>query len=419
MGAAVAPGLTHPTVPVFAARGGGGVIVDVDGNSLIDLASGIAVTTVGISHPDVVAAVQAQVAALTHTCFMVTPYESYVALAERLAAKHPAAASGEAVRAAFFNSGAEAVENAVKIARAATGRDAVVAFDHAFHGRTNLTMAMTAKAKPYKSGFGPFASEVYRLPGSYPYRDHLTGPEAAERWIKLVESQIGGANLAAAVLEPIQGEGGFIVPAPGFVPAVAAWCRANGVVFVADEIQSGIARTGDFFAIEHEGVVPDLITVAKGLAGGMPLSGVVGRAEVIDRVGAGGIGGTFGGNPAACAAALAVLDAVERDDLTGRARQLGEILHARLGAAAAGDPRLGEIRGRGAMVAVELVDAQTGQPDPALAKAVAGHAIGHGVITLTCGTYGNVLRFLPPLSISDELLTEGLDVIAAGLAATR
>ncbi|MDR3107667.1 MAG: 4-aminobutyrate--2-oxoglutarate transaminase [Bifidobacteriaceae bacterium] len=420
MRAALPPALTSPTVPVFAAAAGGGVIVDVDGNSLIDLGSGIAVTTVGVSHPGVVAAVHEQVAALTHTCFMVTPYESYVALAEQLIRRYPGrAATGSAgePRAAFFNSGAEAVENAVKIARAATGRDAVVAFDHAFHGRTNLTMAMTSKAKPYKSGFGPFTSEIYRLPGSYPYRDQLTGPEAASRWIKLAESQIGASDLAAVVLEPVQGEGGFIVPAPGFVPAVAEWCKANGVVFVADEIQSGIARTGQFFAIEHEGVQPDLITVAKGLAGGMPLSGVIGRAEIMDKVQPGGIGGTYGGNPSACAAALAVLEAIESEGLLERAKQIGEILHAHLGAIAVRDSRLGEVRGRGAMVAAEVVNAQTGEPDAVKAKAIAKFAIERGVVVLTCGTYGNVLRFLPPLAISDELLREALDVVAEGFAA--
>ncbi|MDR1188838.1 MAG: 4-aminobutyrate--2-oxoglutarate transaminase [Bifidobacteriaceae bacterium] len=412
----VASGLSNPTVPVFAAAAGGGVVLDVDGNSLIDLGSGIAVTTVGVSHPDVVAAVQNQVAALTHTSFMITPYEAYVALAEKLGSRYTGLPASE-VRAAFFNSGAEAVENAVKIARGVTGRSAVAVFDHAFHGRTNLTMAMTAKAKPYKAGFGPFAGEVYRLPGSYPYRDGLTGAAAAERWIALAETQIGAANLAAVVLEPIQGEGGFVVPAHGFIAAITDWCRDNGVVFVADEIQSGIARTGDFFAMEHEGAVPDLITVAKGLAGGMPLSGVIGRASIIDKVGPGGIGGTYGGNPSACAAALAVLDVIERDDLTARARAIGEMMHARLGLIATADPRVGDIRGRGAMVAAELVDPATQAPDAALAKAVAAHAIKHGVITLTCGTYGNVLRFLPPLSISDELLGEGLGVIAEGLAA--
>jgi 4-aminobutyrate aminotransferase/(S)-3-amino-2-methylpropionate transaminase len=415
MGKALARGVASPTMPVFAAAAGGGVIQDVDGNLLIDLASGIAVTTVGVSNPAVVRAVQEEVARLTHTCFMVTPYEGYVELAERLAARYPGLPAAQ-VRAAFFNSGAEAVENAVKIARAATGRQAVVAFDHAFHGRTNLTMAMTAKAKPYKSGFAPFAPEVYRVPGSYPYRDGLTGPQAAARWVSQVETQIGGANVAAVVLEPVQGEAGFIVPAPGFIRAVADWCNENGAVFVADEIQSGVARTGDFFAIEREHAVPDLITVAKGLAGGMPLSGVVGRAEVMDAVGPGGIGGTYGGNPAACAAALAVLDVIDRDGLLERARQVEALLRAGLETIADADPRLGDVRGRGAMVAAELVDPATKEPDPALAKTVAGAAAAEGVVVLTCGSYGNVLRLLPPLTISDELLGDALRVLREAFA---
>jgi 4-aminobutyrate aminotransferase/(S)-3-amino-2-methylpropionate transaminase len=414
---AAAPKAAHsPTLPVFAARAGGGVILDVDGNSLIDLASGIAVTTVGASHPAVAAAVAEQVRRFTHTCFMVTPYESYIALAEQLAARYPGVPA-EDVRAMFFNSGAEAVENAVKIARAATGRQAVVAFDHAFHGRTYMALAMTAKAKPYKAHFAPFPAEVYRGPASYPYRDGLSGEAAAQRWIEHVETQIGAANVAAVVLEPIQGEGGFLTPAPGFTKAIVEWCHRHGAVFVADEIQSGIARTGDFFAIEHEGVTPDLITVAKGIAGGMPLSGVVGRAEIMDAAGPGGIGGTFGGNPAACAAALAVLDAIERDGLRQRAREIGATLTAGLRALQAADARIGEVRGRGAMQAIELVDPASQAPDAALAKAVAGHAIGHGVATLTCGSYGNVIRFLPPLTISDALLTEAIGVLGEALAA--
>jgi 4-aminobutyrate aminotransferase/(S)-3-amino-2-methylpropionate transaminase len=363
----------------------------------------------------VVAAVQAQAASFTHTCFMVTPYEPYVALAEKLAVHYPGLPATD-VRAAFFNSGAEAVENAVKIARVATGRQAIVAFDHAFHGRTNLTMAMTAKAKPYKSGFAPFADEVYRAPTSYPYRDGLSGAAAAERWITQVESQIGGGNVAAVVFEPIQGEGGFLVPAPGFVPAIAKWCQANGAVFVADEIQSGIARTGDFFAIEHEGVTPDLITVAKGIAGGMPLSGLIGRADLMNAAQPGGIGGTFGGNPTACAAALAVLDGIEQEGLLQRAHQIEAVLTGGLRQIAATDPRLGEIRGRGAMIAVEVVDPETKAPNAELTKAVAAYAIQQGVLTLTCGTYGNVLRFLPPLSISDQLLNDALGVLGEAFA---
>jgi 4-aminobutyrate aminotransferase/(S)-3-amino-2-methylpropionate transaminase len=416
---AVARGVS-PTMPVFAAAGGGGVIVDVDGNSLIDLGSGIAVTTVGIAHPEVVAAVQAEVASLTHTCFMATPYAGYVEVCEALIDRYPGNGDGKLeLRGALFNSGAEAVENAVKIARAATGRQAVVAFDNAFHGRTSLTLAMTTKHKPYRDGFAPFAPEVYRMPGSYPYRDGLDGPAAAARAIDRIEKGIGAQNLAALVIEPIQGEGGFIVPAPGFLPALAAWCRAHGVVFVADEIQSGVARTGSLFAISHEGVVPDLMTSAKGLAGGLPLSAVCGRAELMDAPGPGGIGGTYGGNPVACAAALAVLRLVDAENLVARAQAVGAIVEARLAAVAARDPRLGEIRGRGAMIAVEIVDPDTKAPDAQTTARVADIARDRGVIVLTAGTAGNVLRFLPPLAIPDALLEEGLDVVAEAFRASR
>lgn len=410
---AVAAGVGH-TVPIEAVAAGGGVVVDADGNSLIDLGSGIAVTSVGNAHPAVVAAVQNAVAQMTHTCFMISPYESYVAVAERLNRLTP---GDHAKKSALFNSGAEAVENAVKIARRFTGRQAVVAFDHAYHGRTNLTMALTAKSMPYKSGFGPFASEVYRAPASYPFRDGLSGAEAAAKAISLIEKQIGADNLAAVIIEPIQGEGGFIVPADGFLPAVVDWCRANGVVFIADEVQTGFARTGAMFASELFGIMPDLITTAKGIAGGMPLAAVTGRAEIMDATHAGGLGGTYGGNPVACAAAVASIDAFENDGLVGRATEIGEVLRARLDALQAADPRIGDVRGRGAMIAAEFVDPVTGAPDAALTSAVAKAAIAEGVIVLTCGTYGNVIRFLPPLSISDELLGEGLDVVAAALAA--
>lgn len=410
---AVASGVAH-TVPIEAVAAGGGVVVDADGNSLIDLGSGIAVTSVGNAHPAVVAAVQNAVAQMTHTCFMISPYESYVAVAERLNRLTP---GDHAKKSALFNSGAEAVENAVKIARRFTGRQAVVAFDHAYHGRTNLTMALTAKSMPYKSGFGPFASEVYRAPASYPFRDGLSGAEAAAKAISLIEKQIGADNLAAVIIEPIQGEGGFIVPADGFLPAVVDWCRANGVVFIADEVQTGFARTGAMFASELFGIVPDLITTGKGIAGGMPLAAVTGRAEIMDATHAGGLGGTYGGNPVACAAAVASIDAFENDGLVGRATEIGEVLRARLDALQAADPRIGDVRGRGAMIAAEFVDPVTGAPDAALTSAVAKAVIAEGVIVLTCGTYGNVIRFLPPLSISDELLGEGLDVVAAALAA--
>ncbi|MBB3042649.1 4-aminobutyrate--2-oxoglutarate transaminase [Nocardioides soli] len=413
--AAVAAGV-GTTMPVFAARAAGGIVVDVDGNHLVDLGSGIAVTTVGNSAPRVVEAVQEQVAAFTHTCFMITPYEGYVAVAEALNRLTP---GDHEKRTALFNSGAEAVENAVKIARAHAGRQAVVVFDHAYHGRTNLTMAMTAKSMPYKHGFGPFASEVYRAPLSYPFRDGgLDGETAAVRAIDVIEKQVGADNLAAVVIEPIQGEGGFIEPAPGFLPRLAAWCRDHGVVFVADEVQTGFARTGDLFACDREGVVPDLIVTAKGIAGGLPLSAVTGRAEIMDAAHAGGLGGTYGGNPLACAAALAAIETIEAEGLVDRAREIEALMLDRLRALQARDPRVGEVRGRGAMIAVELVETGTDVPDPALAKAVAAAAHQQGVIVLTCGTHGNVLRFLPPLSISDELLRDGLDVLDAAFSAT-
>jgi len=410
--AAVAAGVGH-TAPIEAVAAGGGVVVDADGNSLIDLGSGIAVTTVGNAHPKVVEAVQAQVAQFTHTCFIISPYDSYVAVAEALNRITP---GDHEKKSALFNSGAEAVENAVKIARKHTKKQAIVAFDHGYHGRTNLTMALTAKSMPYKSGFGPFASEIYRAPLSYPFRDGLSGPDAAKRAIAVIEKQVGADNLAAVIIEPIQGEGGFIVPADGFLPALVEWCRANDVVFIADEIQTGFARTGAMFASEGFGIVPDLITTAKGIAGGLPLAAVTGRAEIMDASHAGGLGGTYGGNPVACAAALASIEVFETEDLPQRAREVGEILLSRLTAMQAGDARIGDVRGRGAMVAAEFVDPATGDPDAALTAAVAKECIARGVIVLTCGTYGNVIRFLPPLSIGDDLLNEGLDVLADVLA---
>lgn len=410
---AVPSGVAH-TVPIAAVAAGGGVVLDADGNSLIDLGSGIAVTTVGNAHPKVAAAVAAQAAQFTHTCFMISPYESYIEVAEALNRLTPGTF---AKKTALFNSGSEAVENAVKIARKHTGRSAVVAFDHGYHGRTNLTMALTAKSMPYKSGFGPFAPEVYRAPLSYPFRDGLSGADAAARAITQIEKQVGAENLAAVVIEPIQGEGGFIVPADGFLPAIVEWCRANGVVFIADEVQTGFARTGTMFASEQFGIEPDLITTAKGIAGGLPLAAVTGRAEIMDAAHAGGLGGTYGGNPIACAAALAAIDAFENDGLIERAQQIGSILGDRLRAMQADDPRIGDVRGRGAMTAIEFVDPETNAPDAALAGAVARACIQSGVIVLTCGTYGNVIRFLPPLSIGDDLLNEGLDVLADALAA--
>jgi len=413
---AVARGI-GTTMPVFAVEAGGGVVVDVDGNSLIDFGSGIAVTTIGNSAPRVVTAVQNQVELFTHTCFMITPYEGYVAVAEQLNQLTP---GNYEKRSALFNSGAEAVENAVKIARAYTKKQAVVAFDHAYHGRTNLAMALTAKSMPYKHSFGPFAPEVYRAPLSYPYRDDklIDGELAARRATDLIESQVGTGNLAAVIIEPIQGEGGFIVPADGFLPALADWCRSNDVVFIADEIQTGFARTGAMFACELFEVVPDLIATAKGIAGGLPLAGVTGRAEIMEAVHVGGLGGTYGGNPVACAAALAAIETMKADGLVARARQIERIMVSRLHRMQAEDNRIGDVRGRGAMIAIELVHRDTTDPDPALTAAVATAAREQGVIVLTCGTYGNVLRFLPPLTISDELLNEGLDVLAEAFSAS-
>lgn len=407
------------TLPVWVERAGGGIVVDVDGNHLIDFGTGIAVTTIGNAAPRVVAAVQEQVAAFTHTCFMVTPYESYLAVAEQLNELTPGT---HEKRSALFNSGAEAVENAVKIARAYTGRPAIIAFDHAYHGRTNLTMALTAKNMPYKNGFGPFAGEIYRVPMAYPYR-WPAGPEncaqeAFDTFVSQVHAQVGETNAAAVIIEPIQGEGGFVVPPPGFLAKVSAWCDEHGILFIADEIQSGFCRTGDWFACEHEGVVPDLITTAKGIAGGLPLAGVTGRAEIMDAVHAGGLGGTYGGNPVACAAALAAIETMRAEDLPAAARHIESVMVPRLTALADKFDVVGDVRGRGAMIAIELV-AGGGSiaPNPALAAEVAAACHREGLIVLTAGTFGNVLRFLPPLVISDDLLDEGLSIIENAVAA--
>ena len=403
------------TVPVFVERAGGGVLVDVDGNSLIDFGSGIAVVNVGNAAEAVVDEVTAQVGRFTHTCFMVTPYEGYVAVCEALNRLTP---GDHEKRSALFNSGAEAVENAVKIARSHTRRQAVVVIDHAYHGRTNLTMALTAKNMPYKHTFGPFAPEVYRVPMSYPFRDAegVDGPAAAARAIELMDKQVGADNIACVLIEPIQGEGGFVVPAPGFLPGLAEWCREKGVVFVADEIQTGFCRTGDWFACEDEGVVPDLITTAKGIAGGLPLAGVTGRAEIMDSPHVGGLGGTYGGNPVACAAAVGAIRTMEEQDLAAKARRIGEVMLPRLRELQSRHPVIGDVRGRGAMVAVELVEPGTRNPDPASTAAVAAACHADGLVVLTCGTYGNVLRFLPPLVMPEPLLDEGLGILEKAFA---
>jgi 4-aminobutyrate aminotransferase/(S)-3-amino-2-methylpropionate transaminase len=412
-GAAVAAGVST-TLPVFVDRAGGGVLVDVDGNSLIDFGSGIAVVNVGNAAEAVVSRVQEQVARFTHTCFMVTPYDGYVAVCEALNRLTP---GDHEKRSALFNSGAEAVENAVKIARAYTRRQAVVVFDHAYHGRTNLTMALTAKNMPYKHSFGPFAPEVYRVPMSYPFRDGETdGAAAARRAIDIIDKQVGATDVAAVVIEPIQGEGGFVVPGRGFLPAIAQWCRDNGAVFVADEIQTGFCRTGDWFACTDENVVPDLITTAKGIAGGLPLAGVTGRVEIMDAPHVGGLGGTYGGNPVACAAALGAIETMESQNLAARAREIGAVIRARLEEMAGRYDMIGDVRGRGAMQAVELVQPGGREPDAGRAGAVARACHAEGLVVLTCGTYGNVLRFLPPLVMPDHLLDEGLRILDKAFA---
>ncbi|SDM44580.1 4-aminobutyrate aminotransferase / (S)-3-amino-2-methylpropionate transaminase [Nonomuraea jiangxiensis] len=415
--AAVPPGI-GVTLPVFVTRAGGGVVQDADGNSLIDFGSGIAVTNVGNAAPKVVERVQKQVADFTHTCFMITPYESYVRVCEKLNELTP----GDHEKRTFLvNSGAEAVENAVKIARHATGRQAVVVFEHGYHGRTLLTMTLTAKNMPYKHRFGPFAPEVYRAPLAYPFR-WPGGPdncaeEAAAQAIDMISKQLGAENVAAVVLEPIAGEGGFIVPARGFLPRIAEFCRANGIVFVADEVQTGFARTGTLFACEDEGVVPDIITTAKGIAGGLPLAAVTGRAELMDEVHVGGLGGTFGGNPLACEAALGVLETIEEEDLVARARRIGDIMLPRLRALQERFGVIGDVRGRGAMIAIELVEPGTKEPNPAALQEIVRRCHAEGLLVLTAGTYGNVLRFLPPLVIPEHLLEEGLGILEKAIAA--
>lgn len=406
------------TSPIFIDHVEGSLLVDVDGNTLVDFASGIAVTSVGAANPKVAEAVAAQAKLATHTCFMVTEYQGFVDVCEKLNQLTPGDFDK---RSALFTSGAEAIENAVKIARAYTGRPAIVVLDHAYHGRTHMTMTMTAKNVPYKQSFGPFAGEVYRTPNAYGFRwpsgrEHAA-TEALAALKEMVLTQIGAGNVACIVAEPIAGEGGFIAPEPGFLKGVQDFAREHGIVFVADEIQTGFARTGTLFASEFEGIEPDLITTAKALGGGMPISAVTGRAEMMNAAPVGGIGGTYAGNPVACAAALATIEVIESEDLVGRAKQIESIALPRLQGLVETSPYVGEARGRGAMLAIEFVTDDGITPNPDAAKKVAAHANSSGVLTLTCGTFGNVIRLLPPLVITDEELNEGLDVITEGVKA--
>ena len=404
-------------IPVIIERASDAILLDIDGNQIIDLGSGIGVTNVGNSAPRVVDRVIDQVQAFTHTCFTVAPYMGYIEVCEKLNAVTPGTFKKKSL---LVNSGAEAVENAVKIARHYTKRQAIVVFEHSYHGRTNLTMALTAKNMPYKEGFGPFAPEVYRVP--MPYSFHWVGDQATitedaiEMITHKIDKEIGAHNVAAILIEPIQGEGGFIVPPKGFLPALSKYSTDNGIIFIADEVQTGFARTGNMFAVENENVVPDMIVTAKGIAGGLPLAGVTGRAEIMDSVHVSGLGGTYGGNPLACAAALGVFETLEAEKLVERANHIGKILGESLRALQAKYPVIGEVRGRGAMQAIELVEPGTKTPNTAAMNAVVKYCQSKGVLVLTAGTYSNVVRFLPPIVITDELLKDALSILDEAFA---
>jgi 4-aminobutyrate aminotransferase/(S)-3-amino-2-methylpropionate transaminase len=404
-------------IPVVIERASDAILLDIDGNQIIDLGAGIGVTNVGNAAPRVVDRVIEQVQAFTHTCFTVAPYMGYIEVCEKLNAVTPGTFKKKSV---LVNSGAEAVENAVKIARYYTKRQAIVVFEHSYHGRTNLTMGMSSKNMPYKDGFGPFAPEVYRLP--LPYAFHWIGNQATitedamEMIVSKIDKEIGANNVAAILIEPIQGEGGFVVPPKGFLPALSQYAAEKGILFIADEVQTGFARTGNLFAVEHEGVVPDMIITAKGIAGGLPLAAVTGRAEIMDSVHVGGLGGTYGGNPLSCAAALGVFETLEAEKLVERANHIGKILGDSLRAMQAKYPVIGEVRGRGAMQAIELVVPGTKTPNTAAMNAIVKYCQSKGVLILTAGTYSNVVRFLPPIVITDELLKDALSVLDEAIA---
>jgi len=403
--------------PVFIERAEGAIILDVDGNSILDLGAGIAVLNVGHAAPKVIENVKTQIDAFAHTCFMVVPYTGYVEVCEALNRLTPGT---HKKKSALFNSGAEAIENAVKIARKFTKRSAVVVFEHGYHGRTNLTMAMTAKNMPYKDGFGPFAPEVYRMPMAYPYRcDACTKPcesAALSMVLHKIEKEIGASNVACIVIEPILGEGGFIVPCKGFLPGLAKFCKENGIVFIADEVQTGFARTGHMFACEDEAVVPDLIVTAKGIAAGLPLAAVTGRADIMDSIHLSGLGGTYGGNPIACAAALGAIEIIEKEKLAERANKIGKIMSDALNQMAKKYSIIGDVRGRGAMQAIELIKPGSKEPNAEAQAAIIKYCISKGVLILSAGTYANVIRLLPPLIIDEALLQDGLAVLDEAIA---
>jgi 4-aminobutyrate aminotransferase / (S)-3-amino-2-methylpropionate transaminase / 5-aminovalerate transaminase len=416
--AAVPRGPYHAT-PVFAARSEGAVIEDVDGNRYLDFAGGIGCLNTGHRPPEVDSAIREQLEKYLHLCFSVTPYEGYVAVAEKLNALAPGKFPKKTL---LVNSGAEALENAVKIARAYTKRPAAIVFNDAFHGRTMMTLALTSKTHPYKAGFEPFPGDVYRIPYAYCYRCSygLTYPSCRMTCANALEDAfkrvVAPESVAAVIAEPVLGEGGFVIPPKEFYPIISEICRKHGILFIADEVQSGIARTGKYFAIEHYGVEPDLITSAKSLGGGLPLAAVTGRAEIMDAAGVGGLGGTFGGNPLSCASALAALDIIEKDGLLARSTHLGRKFEERARVWQKQFAIVGDVRGLGAMCAIELVNDQaTREPHAEATKKIAQHCYEHGLITITAGTYGNVMRILVPLVVTDEQFDEGLDVLEAAL----
>ncbi|MEL0149344.1 MAG: 4-aminobutyrate--2-oxoglutarate transaminase [Pontimonas sp.] len=401
------------TFPIYAASAHDAIIEDVDGNRFIDFTGGIGVMTIGHTNDAVVSAVSHQASQVTHTLFAVAGYEPYIEVCELLAKHTP---GNFAKKSVLVNSGAEAVENAVKIARKHTGRSEVAVLHHGYHGRTNLTSAMNYNMHPYGTGFGPLAGSVHHAPNSSPFHDGLSGAEAAERTITYLEKRVGASQIACLVVEPIQGEGGFIVPAEGYLPALLEWCHANGIVCVSDEVQSGMARTGTYFASEHFGIEPDLVTSAKGIGGGMPIAAVTGRAEIMDASHPGGLGGTFGGNPVSSAAVVAVFSEVDKRGLLAEAKRVEKTLKPALLDLQQKHSVIGDVRGIGAMLAIEFVDQKTGKPAPEVAKAVQTHALNSGVLILTAGTFGNVLRFLPPVVITDEQLLEAVAVMDEALA---
>ena len=414
---AVVPPGVHSVLPVYIERAHDSILVDVDGNQIIDVCGGIGVTTVGHTDARVVEAATAQLQQVTHTLFTMTPYEPYVRVAEHLAAHVPGSTDAAPYKTLLMNSGAEAVENGVKIARKFTGRPGVAVLEHAYHGRTLLTSSMNHKAAPYALGYGPRVGDIYKAPNSYPLHDGLSGAEAAARTIAFLEKQAGAQDLACLVVEPIQGEGGFIVPADGFLPALAEWCLANGVVFIADEVQAGMARTGTVFSIEQFGVEPDIVLSAKGIAGGLPLAGITGRAEIMDESQPGGLGGTFGGNPVSCAAAVAVFEQIDALDLLGEARRIEAAFGGGLRALQERVPAIAEVRGRGAMLAIEVTKPGTLEPDADLVARVIDAAAQRGVLLLSSGVHNQAIRFLPSLKMTDELIADVLQVLEESFAA--